>query len=73
MFTGTNIFKDAESKSEEFPLHRPAVFAQTAILCSLIVNMHNLTKANEYSVMFMQIIRVLLKLVQTHRHVGSHG
>ena len=42
-------------------------------MLTLIVNMHNLTKANEYSVMFMQIIRVLLKLVQTHRHVGSHG
>ena len=44
----------------------------------LLVNMHNLTKTNEYSVMlmsityFMQIIRVLLKLVQTRRHVGSH-
>ena len=44
-----------------------------------IVNMHNLTKTNEYSVIlmsityFMQIIRVLLKLVQTHRHVGSLG
>ena len=41
--------------------------------------MHNLTKTNEYSVMlvsipnFMQIIRVLLKLVQKHEDFGSHG
>ena len=34
--SGTNIFKDAESKSEEFPLRRPAVLSQTAILSSLI-------------------------------------
>ena len=46
-----------------------------SLISVLIVNMHNLTKTNEYSVMlmsipyFMQIIRVLLKLVQTHRHV----
>ena len=36
MFTGTNTFKDAESKSEEFPLRKAAVFSQTAISCSLI-------------------------------------
>ena len=34
----------------------------------VIVDMHNLTKTNEYSVI---LIRVLLKLVQTHRHLGS--
>ena len=36
MFTGTNTFEGAESKSEKFLLLRPAVFSQTAILCSLI-------------------------------------
>ena len=36
MFTGTNTFKYAEYKSEEFPLCRPAVLSQTAILSSLI-------------------------------------
>ena len=34
--TGTNAFKHAEPKSEEFPLRRPAVFSQTAILSLLI-------------------------------------
>ena len=29
---GTNAFKHAESKSKEFPLRRPTVFSQTAIL-----------------------------------------
>ena len=37
MFTGTNTFEDAESKSKELPLRKPAVFSQTAILCSLIL------------------------------------
>ena len=35
-FTGTNTFEHAEFKSEMFPLRRHAVFAQTAILSSLI-------------------------------------
>jgi hypothetical protein len=35
-FTGTNNFEHAEFKSEKFPLYRPAVFSQTAILSSLI-------------------------------------
>ena len=34
--TGTNAFKHAEFKSEEFPLRRPAVFSQTVILSLLI-------------------------------------
>jgi hypothetical protein len=32
----TNTFEHAEFKSEKFPLRRPAVFSQTAILSSLI-------------------------------------
>jgi hypothetical protein len=36
IFTGTNMFKHAEFKSEKFPRRRPAVFSQTAILSSLI-------------------------------------
>ena len=36
IFTGTNTFKLADFKSEEFPLRRLAVLIQTAILCSLI-------------------------------------
>ena len=32
IFMGTNTIKHAESKSEEFPLRRPAVFSQTAVL-----------------------------------------
>ena len=35
-FTGTRTFKHTEFKSEELPLLRPAVFSETAILCSLI-------------------------------------
>jgi hypothetical protein len=33
---GTKIFENAEFKSENFPLRRPAVFSQTAILSSVI-------------------------------------
>ena len=36
---GTNTFKHAEPKSEEFPLSRPTVFSQTAVL-SLLVSRH---------------------------------
>jgi hypothetical protein len=36
IFSGTNTFEHAEFKSEKFPLRRPAVFSQTAILSSLI-------------------------------------
>ena len=36
ILTETHTFKHAESKSEEFPLRRPAVFSQTAILSSPI-------------------------------------
>jgi hypothetical protein len=36
IFMGTNTFEHAEFKSEKFPLCRPAVFSQTAILSSLI-------------------------------------
>ena len=34
--TATNAFKHAESQYEEFPLRRPAVFSQIAILSLLI-------------------------------------
>jgi hypothetical protein len=36
IFTRTNTFEHAEFKSEKFPLRRPCVFLQTAILSSLI-------------------------------------
>jgi hypothetical protein len=37
-FTGTNTFEHVEFKSEKFPLRRPAVFLQNAILSSMILS-----------------------------------
>ena len=42
----TNTFKHAEFKSEEFPLRRPTVFSQTAILC-LLNSRQNLSLFND--------------------------
>jgi hypothetical protein len=46
---GTNTFEHAEFKSEKFPLCRPAVFSQTAILSShFIVQGHGSMTTNDY-------------------------
>jgi hypothetical protein len=42
IFTGANTFEHAEFKSEKFPLRKPAVFSQTAILSSLISRLFSL-------------------------------
>jgi hypothetical protein len=42
IFMGTNTFEHAEFKSEKLLLHRPAVFSQTAMLCSLISQLFSL-------------------------------